>query len=709
MFEQLGSALSQFHFLQPAWLLALIPLALIYWLVVHKKTAHSDWDKVIDAHLLQVLLAKSETKKAKSLSALLMLAWLIAVLALANPVWEKKAIPVFQTNTARVIVLDLSRSMNIADIKPSRLERAKFKIKDILARQEEGQTGLVVFAGDAFIVTPLTRDADTINSLLAALKTEIMPVQGSRVDLGLLKAKELLQQAGVAKGQVLLIADGARKATSLLAVEALRDNGHRVSVLGVGTQQGGPIPNVRGRDSKPIIVPLQKKLLQQIAEQGGGQYRDLSTSSADIDHLLASLSTASSQGANKVEGIDNSSNDWQAQGPLLVLLLLPLAAIAFRKGWLLTVGLIVITLGQPQPVMASVWDSLWKRQDQLADQALQAGDYEQAEVLAEDPLRRGSAAFKKGDYEKALSDFSEAQGVDAAYNKGNALAKLKKYEDAIKAYDEALKQQPDMQDATNNRAMVQALLDKKKEQEKQQQQSKSEDKNKNKEQDKKKDQNKDQQQDQNQQDSKENSQQGGDKKDQEQQEQGKQGQEKQDQQNKEGNNKEGEEGKKESEQSSEENQFAKANEEKDKEREKKGEEKEAEKAKQLEELAKQADENQNKKAEEGGDKDKTASVEQVGKKEGEQSKDNDKEAKEDEAKVIAEQQQGDKKDAEASQEQEKAEHQAMAEALSKEEKIAAEQWLRRIEDDPGELLKRKFRYQYKRRRQSAGSGDSQPW
>ncbi|MEE9351792.1 MAG: VWA domain-containing protein, partial [Thiotrichaceae bacterium] len=245
-------SLAQFHFLEPLWLLALVPLALIYWLTVHKKASGSDWNKVIDAHLLPTLLKINPTKIGKSFSALLMLAWMISVLALANPAWEKIAVPVFQTNMARVIVLDLSLSMNIADVKPSRLARAKFKIEDILAKNEEGQIGLVVFAGDAFTVTPLTRDADTIGSMLSSLSPDIMPVQGSRADLGLLKAQELLQQAGVPNGQVLLMADGAEAYLALEATEELSKNDYAVSVLSLGTQQGGTIPNVVGRDRKPI-------------------------------------------------------------------------------------------------------------------------------------------------------------------------------------------------------------------------------------------------------------------------------------------------------------------------------------------------------------------------------------------------------------------------------------------------------------------------
>ena len=185
-----------FHFLQPDWFYLLIPLAgIILFLLKPVSGSSNPWLKVIDKDLLPWLKVKSAGSNSRHFAWLLAAGWIIAVIALANPVWEKLPQPVFQTDQARVIVLDLSLSMNSTDFKPTRIERARFKVSDILALKQEGVIGLVVFAGDAFVVSPLTRDAETIASQLQALKPGIMPVQGSRADLGLLKAAELLKQA----------------------------------------------------------------------------------------------------------------------------------------------------------------------------------------------------------------------------------------------------------------------------------------------------------------------------------------------------------------------------------------------------------------------------------------------------------------------------------------------------------------------------------
>lgn len=667
-----------FHFLNPQWLLALLPLSLVYLWLLRSKSSDSDWDKVIDRHLLPVLLQKAgkatRSGAGRWLSWLLMLGWFIAVLALADPVWQKRVIPVVQTKASRVIVLDLSRSMNIADIKPSRLARAKFVVEDILAQASEGQTALVAFAGDAFTVTPLTRDVDTIRSLLPALSPDLMPVQGSRADRGLLKAQELLQQAGVPRGQVLLIADGAQAGSAIKAASKLSQHGYRVSVLGVGTKQGGPLPGVRDDQGKPVIVPLQESVLQEIARAGKGHYRHLSgTRRVNIADLLAADNPVGAVGAEAADTTGLQRQDWKSQGPLLVLILLPLAALAFRRGWLLSMALCALVLGQPEPAQASVWDDLWLRKDQQADKALRGGDYKQAEQLANDPLRRGSAAYKKGDFQQALEDFKAAKGADAAYNRGNALAALKQYKEAIKAYDEALKLQPDMQDAKHNKAKVMELLKKQQQQKKKQEQ--------------KQQQQKDQQQ-QVQQDKNQQGQQ--DKQQQNQQQQGQQ-QAKNDQQQGEGNqqqNQEKQQGQqaqqqkegqqegqqKEGQQKDEKNAFAKANEKLKKDQQEQGQEKQKDKQQQAAQAQQQA--------EEKAEQEKQAAAQ---------------------AQRQEQQVQQKKQDAADKQNQQAA---IEAEQLNSEEKMAAEQWLRRIPDNPGELLKRKFKYQYQQR---GGHVDSGAW
>lgn len=442
----------QFHFLQPLWLLMLLPLAALLWLARHGSLQRNPWRRILDPELQPLLLERHVGRGAQLPLWLLAVGWLLAVLALANPTWERQPHPLLQAGGARVIVLDLSRSMLAADQRPTRLVRARFKVEDLLTLDDGGQTGLVVFAGDAFTVSPLTRDADTIRAQLQVLEPAIMPAQGSRADLGLAQARELLRQAGIPKGQVILIADGTEGTAATDAARALREAGHRVSVLGIGTAEGAPLPG--GRAGQPQVVRLDTEAMQAIAAAGGGRYVPLSTDSSDVRYLLAAGDPADVL----AEAEELQSLTWKEQGPLLAVLLLPVAALAFRRGWLLGVLLGVGLALPPEPAVALSWDDAWQRRDQQAARALERGDYATAGQLASDPLRRGAAAYRQGDYTRALEAFRAADGADAAYNQGNSLARLGQYQDAIAAYDTALEAQPDMEDALFNRAAVEALL-----------------------------------------------------------------------------------------------------------------------------------------------------------------------------------------------------------------------------------------------------------
>ncbi len=242
----------------------------------------------------------------------------------------------------------------------------------------------------------------------------------------------------------------------------LRRQGYRLSVLGVGSAEPAPIPDPQGgfvRDAQgKIVMPtLEVAQLQSLASAGGGRYHTITVNDTDLAHVLpASLQALDS----RLESTEQSTDIWQSQGPWLVLVLLPLAALAFRRGWLLALPLVItVTLGSlPQPAMASAWDDLWQRHDQQAAQALQAGDAERARQLAEHPLLRGEAAYRAGDFAAALDAFSASDTAQGNYNRGNALAQLGRYQEAIAAYDEALARDPALEDASHNKQELEKLL-----------------------------------------------------------------------------------------------------------------------------------------------------------------------------------------------------------------------------------------------------------
>jgi Ca-activated chloride channel family protein len=648
--------LHDFHFLTPEWFLALLPLALILWGAGRQRAGGDAWQRVVDPGLLPFLLQEGGGGRRRLPLVLVALGWTLAVLALANPTWQRLPTPAFRTDAARVLVLDLSASMEAADLKPSRLARARYKVADILRASGDGQVGLVAFAGDAFVVAPLSDDAETLLAMLDALSPQIMPVRGSRPDLGLTKAGELLAAVGARDGEVILVTDDPGDDRALTAAGSLANQGHRISVLGVGTSEGAPVPGAKDADGKPVISRLAEPGLEALARAGGGDYATLTPDGADLARILHTQ-VGRIDPRRSAEG--TQPERWQGLGPLICLALLPLGAVAFRRGWLLG-PLLGLTLSQgllvPGSAEALTWNDLWQRPDQQAAAALNQGEPERALGLGPTPDQRGTASYRLKDYPSAAEAFGAVDTADGAYNRGNALAQAGRLEEALGAYDQALARAPGMEDALYNRAKVEELLRQQKQQEQKQDQAQSDDQSP---------------QDQKDQGSEGQDQQGGEK---DQQQAG--GQEQ----------KEPGEG----EQSGGQDQQAQGQD--------------------------QGSAGQDQQAA-GEEQDKGAQGQQEGAEQAAQDSGQSQDASAQQGKEDKAAQDYRREAAQAGEAQEPADQvdKAAAEVddltpQEREAQQAADQWLRRIPDDPAGLLRRKFQYQYRQRAAQQGAVSSgNPW
>ncbi|CCE25681.1 VWA domain-containing protein [Methylotuvimicrobium alcaliphilum] len=448
-----------FHFIRPWWLLALIPWFAALLLTLRHKLQRGNWSTVCDEPLLPHILQDKVQNRSRMTLTAGALAALLTIFALAGPAWERLPSPVFRDDSALVIGLDLSLSMDATDLKPSRLQRARFKIADILKQRKDGQTALLVYAGDAFTVTPLTADTQTIASQLSALTTDIMPVQGSNSVAAINHAIDLLKQAGMQKGHILLVTDGADIDKTEATVKNLGT--YSLSILGVGTAEGAPIGAPGGGFVKDgqgnIVVPkLNAGELKKLAALGNGIYRTISPNDSDIETLLSGFE-------NRQVQSDAGDDDlllelWAERGPWLLLLILPLAALSFRKGVLSIAMLLVLPF--PNRAEAQDWQSLWKTPNQQAQQAFEAGDYERAAGLFNDLEWKAAAEYKLGSYEQVLETLKDSDSARAHYNRGNALAQSGRLADAVTAYEEALKLDPDHEDAAFNKSVVEKELEK---------------------------------------------------------------------------------------------------------------------------------------------------------------------------------------------------------------------------------------------------------
>ncbi len=452
--------IEHFHLIRPYWLLALIPLALIIWFYAHSQSQNHSWASIIDKRLLNHLLhdATAYKKKPTPVIGLFLLGFII-IFALAGPAYEKRPQPVFKNQSALVIILDLSRSMDSTDIKPTRLSRAHFKINDIINTRQEGQTALIVYAAGAYVVSPLTDDADTIAAQVSALETSIMPAQGSRLYIALDKARLLFQNAGQAKGDILVITDSITD-RDIKRLKELSDLNYTTSFLAVGTEEGAPITNrnggfVKDKTGKIVIPQLDINKIKKAALSTGGKFSLLSANDNDINHLLSLINNkvATQQSNEIIKSEQKLKTDlWHEEGPWLILLIIPFAAYAFRKGFIFL--LIIFILPIPQPAQALEWSELWKNKNQQGKSALQQGDAEHAADLFENPEWKAAAQYKAGKFEESANLLKNIDTADANYNRGNALARAGDIENAIKAYDQTLTLNPEHEDAKFNKKLL---------------------------------------------------------------------------------------------------------------------------------------------------------------------------------------------------------------------------------------------------------------
>lgn len=621
---------SQFHLLRPLWLLALIPALLLFMLLLKRRLASARWHGIIDESLMPHVLDQMPSEQSRWPLWFILFAWVFTSIALAGPAWEQLPQPVKKKEDALVIVLDMSLSMAAQDVTPDRATRARQKVIDILKQRNEGLTALVVYAGDAYTVTPLTDDADTIVNLVPALSPFIMPAMGSRPDKALALADKLILDAGLTSAKFLLITDGIQSKDIRRIPKALGKKKHQLSVLTLGTKEGAPIAMQSGgfkRDGEGnIVLPkLDLGLIKQLASTLGIRWHQMSFDDADWQYLLNPPSLEdklySSNEQQDIVGEQKAKERqfdlWADQGYWLIFFIVFIAALSFRRGWLLSIALF-ITL-QPDTSYADLWDDAWKTKNQQAKEVFEV-EPEKAAELFEDSNWKASSYYRSKNYQQAIENFSAdtndspSEQATSHFNRGNALAHAGELEKAIEAYEQSLALNNDSPDASFNKSLVEQLL-------KNQEEQKKDDK-----------QDSDNQ----------------DKSDNEQSKEDSSNQDSSNQDKSEKNESSDKDSKEQSDQESSSNE---------------------------ESSDKEGSDNESKNKESESQQDKDSKNEQD--KQAQKNAKNEQESDKDSATNKA--------------------NQAQADELSREEKQALEQWLNRIPDDPGGLLKRKFLYQYKQR------------
>ncbi|MFC5698641.1 VWA domain-containing protein [Pseudomonas sp. GCM10022186] len=444
------------HWLRPTWLLLLPLLGWLLWQLWHRERRSGRWEQLLPRAFQPWLLIGGRRRGTRLPLLALGLAWLLGLLALLGPSWQQMEQSTQKRADPLVVMLELTPSMLATDIAPSRLEQAKRKLRDLLEARRDAQTAIVVYAGSAHSLVPLSDDLMTSLNLIDSLKPSIMPQTGQRADLAVAKALGLLEQGAQGQGRLLLVTSGLDAQEQAGIRQALGSRSERLVILGVGTAAGAPIAQEDGGflkdDQGAILLPkLDSAQLRRFTADLGGRYASVQLDEGDLLRLGLLDGPRTLREGGEIARLAA----WADQGHWLLLPLLLIAACAGRRGWLFCLPLLLIL---PRPSLALEFEDLWLRPDQQGQRLLEAQRPAEAARKFSDPRWQGMALYQAGDYAEAAARFAQGDSAADHYNRGNALARAGELEAAIDAYDSALARQPDLEAAKKNKALLEALL-----------------------------------------------------------------------------------------------------------------------------------------------------------------------------------------------------------------------------------------------------------
>ena len=445
--------LEYFHFLRPWWALMFVPMALAM-LVMNRREHESDmFGGIIAPHLLEHLRLGRYRSRWFNPRTLTLVNLVLFTLIMMGPSWRQQPSPLSQDEAALVVLLDASSSMEQRDIQPSRLERSRQKIADLLALRPDKKAALIVYAGSAHTVLNLTTDRDILNQYLAALKPGIMPRPGKFPEYALPAIDQVLKDS-TAPATVALFTDGLGANSAAALSDWFSERPHQLLVVGVGTEV-----NEEG------LVPLERRALEALADSTGGYYQSLTVDDSDMRKLDRRID-------NHYVVLEDSALPWVDSGYPLVFACLLVFLPWFRKGWTLTwmwLALPILLLppapasqaqdAAPEPAGNHWFADLWLTPDQQGRLLLERGAYREAAARFADPEWKGIALYYAEDFMSAAEYFSRTDSDDALFNEANARAQARDYLRAVKRYEELLARNPDYPGAARNRDTVQAIID----------------------------------------------------------------------------------------------------------------------------------------------------------------------------------------------------------------------------------------------------------
>jgi Ca-activated chloride channel homolog len=452
---------SDFHFLRPLWLLLIPFVVLIYFAHNFREDIRVHWRRVIAPELLEHLIVKKADRWKIRPIQMVCLGLVLSAIALAGPTWRRERPPFTQDKASLVVALDLSQTMDAIDLDPTRIERAKLKLRDLLKVRNGAPTALFVYAGSAHLVVPLTSDDQLFTMYLDSLSTSLMPKHGKNTTLALAAAQDLLSRVGV-PGTVLFVTDGIEPSARPALRKFVSSSQNSILVLGVGTSRGGPVRSsanqfVEDSSGRRLVAKLDVDALKSLASISISA-TTLTLDNSDVEWIQRHIQSHLQSALDK-----NTKMQWVDEGYWLVIPIAALAGLWFRKGWTVqwSRGALALVMLFSIPTTDNLRHSfmdLWLTPDQQGRYYFEKGNYALAADRFEDPMWKGIAYTRTKNYSAALDQFAQADTAEAWYNQGNALAQLKKYPEAVHAYEQALSKHPEWREARENLEFVRALI-----------------------------------------------------------------------------------------------------------------------------------------------------------------------------------------------------------------------------------------------------------
>ena len=454
--------LSNFHFLRPQWLWALVPTLAFYVTLSRRLDPNRQWGRLIAPHLLTHLRVEAADRFRIRPMHLTTLAMVLGALAVAGPTWTREISPFAEDTAPLVIVLDVSQSMNAVDVQPTRLERAKQKVRDLLELRPGARTALVAYAGSAHTVLPLSDDPTMFEVFLDGIDTDVMPRSGDEPGEALAIAEAILSRDSV-PGSILFITDGIGVEHTAEFVRHERESSDEVMVLAIGTSGGGPIrvgTNRFATDAQGvrIVATLDREGLDALVDAAGVFVAGSTVDDADVSRLQRQV-----QSHLRIVQQDDPTARWKDNGYYLVFPILLMGLLWFRKGWTVRWGAAVLVFGlsgctAPQGGSSFAFMDLWLTADQQGRRSYEAGRYAEAGDRFADFMWRGTSRYRAGDMDGAVLAWARVDSPEAHFGLGNAYARLGSLEASIASYERALELRPGWTDAEENRELVQSLI-----------------------------------------------------------------------------------------------------------------------------------------------------------------------------------------------------------------------------------------------------------